>query len=197
MSIKVGPIPTIPESDTIFPPKSKRFRAFELTAPDDVRVVILGQDPYHTPGVANGLAFSTDEPVLPPSLGNIFRELVDDVRCDPPTTGDLSPWAKQGVLLLNTALTVEKGKPSSHLHLWQEFTKTVIAAIVRERPETIWVLWGRKAQSLLLGYPVPTVTSPHPSPLSAYSGFFGSKPFSKVNRYLSSISSNPIDWRLP
>ena len=166
-----------------------------------VRVLIVGQDPYPTPGHPVGLSFSVDPDVrpVPRSLSNIFRELVDDVGTPLPKSGDLSPWADRGVLLLNRVLTVSPGKPGSHRGKgWEEVTAHAISALVQRDQPLVAILWGRDAQTLtpLLGS-TPIVASVHPSPLSAHGGFFGSKPFSRVNEYLISLGAQPIDWTLP
>jgi len=168
---------------------------------DQVRVLIVGQDPYPTPGHPVGLSFSVDPQVrpLPRSLSNIFRELVDDVGVPPPSSGDLSPWASRGVLLLNRVLTVSPGKPGSHRGKgWEDVTAHAISALVQRDQPLVAILWGRDAQTLtpLLGN-TPIVASVHPSPLSAHGGFFGSKPFSRVNEHLKSLGAQPIDWTLP
>ena len=166
-----------------------------------VRVLIVGQDPYPTPGHPVGLSFSVDPDVrpVPRSLSNIFRELVDDVGTPLPTSGDLSPWADRGVLLLNRVLTVSPGKPGSHRGKgWEEVTAHAISALVQRDQPLVAILWGRDAQTLtpLLGS-TPIIASVHPSPLSAHGGFFGSKPFSRVNEHLTSLGAQPIDWTLP
>lgn len=173
-----------------------------LTRPfDDVEVLVVGQDPYPTPGHAMGLSFSVKPDVrpVPRSLANIFRELVDDLGVAQPATGDLSPWADRGVLLLNRVLTVSPGRPGSHRGKgWEVVTERAIRALVeRDRP-LVAILWGRDAQNLapMLGA-TPIVASPHPSPLSAAGGFFGSRPFSRVNTLLSGLGAEPIDWSLP
>ena len=173
-----------------------------LTRPfDDVRVLVVGQDPYPTPGHAMGLSFSVmpDVRPIPRSLQNIFTELIDDVGVPRPTTGDLSPWADRGVLLLNRVLTVSPGRPGSHRGTgWEVVTEQAIRSLVaRDRP-LVAVLWGRDAQSLapMLGE-TPVVASVHPSPLSASGGFFGSKPFSRVNALLERAGDHRIDWTLP
>ena len=173
-----------------------------LTRPfDDVRVLVVGQDPYPTPGHAMGLSFSVlpDVRPIPRSLSNIFRELVDDLGVPTPTAGDLSPWADRGVLLLHRVLTVAPGRPGSHRGKgWEAVTEQAIRALVaRERP-LVAILWGRDAQNLapMLGA-TPVVASPHPSPLSASGGFFGSRPFSRVNDLLARNGAPPIDWTLP
>jgi uracil-DNA glycosylase len=167
----------------------------------DVRVLVVGQDPYPTPGHAMGLSFSVQPDVrpVPRSLANVFTELVADVGCPPPTTGDLSPWADRGVMLLNRVLTVRPGAPASHRGKgWEAVTDAAIGALVARGGPLVAVLWGRDAQTLApaLGG-VPVVASPHPSPLSARTGFFGSRPFSRVNEVLVAQGAAPIDWSLP
>lgn len=176
------------------------FRAFR-TPLADVRVLIVGQDPYPTPGHPIGLSFSVEKHVrpLPRSLTNIYRELADDVGALPPAHGDLSAWADQGVMLLNRSLTVRPGAPASHSGRgWEDVTESAIRALVARDTPLVAILWGRAAQSLqpMLG-DVPAVTSPHPSPLSASRGFFGSRPFSRANELLSAQGGRPVDWRLP
>ena len=242
--------------ETVYPPRADWFTAFRLTPPERVRAVILGQDPYHEPDQAMGLAFSVRKGVkLPPSLRNIYQELEADLGVPPPGSGDLSPWAEQGVLLLNTVLTVAAGRANSHKNLgWQRFTDAVIAAVSRLPQPVAFVLWGSPAQkaydaavgaqsmrppdaaagmqnakcimhheetkrsagtsiacpqgltdrrgsadeqcSSLRAGPRLVLTAPHPSPLSAYRGFFGSRPFSQVNRFLTDNGEQPIDWSL-
>jgi uracil-DNA glycosylase len=173
-----------------------------LTRPfDDVRVLVVGQDPYPTPGHAMGLSFSVKPDVrpLPPSLRNIVRELVDDVGVPTPSTGDLSPWADRGVLLLNRVLTVSPHKSDSHRGKgWEPVTEQAIRALVARDAPLVAILWGKQAQTLapLLGS-TPIVASAHPSPLSASGGFFGSRPFSRVNTLLAEQGAAPIDWTLP
>lgn len=167
----------------------------------DVRVLVVGQDPYPTPGHPMGLSFSVQPDVrpLPRSLENVFRELVDDLGVPRPTSGDLTPWADQGVMLLNRVLTVRPGAPASHRGRgWEAVTERAIAALVERGGPLVAVLWGRDAQSLrpALG-DVPVVAGPHPSPLSAHRGFFGSRPFSRVDALLREQGGSPIDWRLP
>ncbi len=188
-------------SATVFPPREQLFRAFHLTAPEDVRVVILGQDPYHEPGQANGLAFSVAPGVRqPPSLVNIRKELQEDVGGTCLTDGDLTPWAKEGVLLLNAVLSVEEGKANSHKDLgWQEFTDSVVAAISRLPQPVAFLLWGAQAGKKAAvaadsPYPRLVLQSAHPSPLSAYRGFFGSRPFSRINDFLRQHGQSPIRW---
>lgn len=187
---------------TIFPPQHQVYAAFHATSPANTRVVILGQDPYHGVGQANGLAFSVqrDTPI-PPSLRNIFRELADDLKIESPRHGDLTPWARQGVLLLNTTLTVREGEPLSHAGKgWEQFTDKVIEHINTSKKSCIFVLWGASAQkkSPLINTTIHhIVTAAHPSPLSAHRGFFGSRPFSTINRLLVEAGQAGIDWALP
>ena len=182
------------------PAPEQIFRAFE-TPVDDVRVVIVGQDPYPTPGNAVGLAFSVapDISPLPASLRNIYKELAADIGCPPPANGDLSAWQAQGVMLLNRVLTVRDGAAGSHRGRgWEKFTTEALRYLCSHNDTFVAILWGKDAQTLIpemAGHPV--VTSPHPSPLSAHRGFFGSRPFSRANQLLSSAGSTPIDWTLP
>lgn len=185
---------------TYLPAGDRVLRAFQRPL-TDVRVLVVGQDPYPTPGHAVGLSFSVAPDVrpLPRSLVNIFKELYDDLGIAPPTSGDLTPWADQGVLLLNRVLTVTPGAAGSHRGAgWEAVTECAIRALARRGGPMAAVLWGRDAQSLkpMLG-PVPWVESPHPSPLSASRGFFGSRPFSRVNELLARQGGAPVDWRLP
>ncbi|MBQ6160909.1 MAG: uracil-DNA glycosylase [Oscillospiraceae bacterium] len=216
--------------ETVYPPREDWFAAFRLTPPARVRAVILGQDPYHEPGQAMGLAFSVRAGVkLPPSLRNIYRELEADLGVPAPQSGDLTPWAEQGVLLLNTVLTVAAGRADSHRRLgWQAFTDEVLAALLRLPQPVAFVLWGAPAQRayaqatgnrqpatenlpclqgrgtglkagggvLSDNRPVPRLIlqAPHPSPLSAYRGFFGSRPFSQINTFLTAHGEAPIRW---
>lgn len=167
---------------------------------DDVKVLIVGQDPYPTPGHAMGLSFSVKPGVAPPkSLVNIFTELVNDLHVPRPTSGDLTPWATQGVMLLNRVLSVRPGQPASHRNRgWEQVTQRAIDALVERNRPLVAILWGADARSLKprLGT-TPCVESPHPSPLSAYRGFFGSRPFSRTNQLLIDQGATPIDWRLP
>lgn len=185
------------ESRTILPPSEQRFAALEHVAPDDVRVVILGQDPYPTPGHAHGLSFSVEPDVrpLPRSLGNIYKEVVDDIGTVP-LSGDLRGWAKQGVLLLNTVLTVPANNANGHKGLgWQELANQVLDH-VSHRP-TAFVLWGKQAQSLakhIHSGDHLMIETAHPSPLSARRGFFGSRPFSRINTWLEQTGRAQIDW---
>jgi uracil-DNA glycosylase len=181
----------------ILPPPHQRFAALEACAPDDTRVVILGQDPYPTPGHAHGLAFSTEPDVtpLPRSLANIYKEMQDDLGAHP-ANGDLRHWSQQGVLLLNTALTVPAGQAGAHAKLgWSDLTRQVLDRL-SDSPRA-FVLWGRPAQAFapyIRGDSHLILTAPHPSPLSARRGFFGSRPFSSVNNWLRKRGKPPIDW---
>ncbi len=187
------------EKKTIFPPKAQVFRAFS-TDLNDVKVVILGQDPYHTPGVADGLAFSISAKnnYMPPSLINIYKEIDADLGSHANKSGDLSAWQKQGVLLLNNVLTVEAHKAGSHRGKgWEEFTEAVIKYLNSEKENLVFILWGRDARNkkkLIDTSKHLVLESAHPSPLSAYNGFFGSKPFSKTNEYLEAHGKNLIFW---
>ena len=210
--------------ETVYPPREDWFAAFRLTPPERVRVVILGQDPYHEPDQAMGLAFSVRGGVkLPPSLRNIYKELEEDLGVPAPVSGDLSAWAEQGVLLLNTVLTVAAGRANSHKKLgWQRFTDAVLAAVSRLPQPIAFVLWGEPARkalehavgtsiacpqtpaslcgsadeqcSSLQPGPRLVLTAPHPSPLSAYRGFSGSRPFSQINAFLQAHDEAPICW---
>ena len=186
----------------VYPPGTRIFAAFDHTPWDALKVVILGQDPYHGPGQANGLCFSVARGVpTPPSLLNIFKELRADLGLDPPAHGDLSAWADQGVLLLNATLTVEAHRPESHKGRgWEHFTDAVIRLVSAEKEGVVFILWGRNARAKkglvdLARHEV--IESAHPSPLSAHAGFFGSKPFSKTNEALIRFGLEPIDWRVP
>ena len=186
----------------IFPPRGSRLRALELTPLDAVRVVILGQDPYHGPGQAHGLAFSVPEGVrVPPSLANIRKELESDLGLKTPAHGNLEGWARQGVLLLNNALTVEAGRAGSHQMLgWEAITDAAVAAVAARETPCVFMLWGsharKKAQRVpgLMDGPHLVLTAPHPSPLSAHSGFFGCRHFSKANAFLEAKGRGAIDW---
>lgn len=185
----------------VFPAEAEVFQAFHLTPFENVKVVILGQDPYHGPGQAHGLSFSVREQVkIPPSLRNIFRELESDLQLKVPDGGDLTPWAKQGVLLLNTVLTVDAHQANSHQKKgWEKFTDRVIQKIGSRDQHTVFLLWGKPAQAKQSGID-PTnhtlLVSTHPSPLSAHRGFFGSRPFSKTNQALLRNGQTEIDWQL-
>ncbi len=186
------------EKKTIFPRKELVFRAF-MTDLNDVKVVILGQDPYHTPGAAEGLAFSVpNSQPIPPSLINIYKEIDDDIGHHNNPTGHLKNWQDQGVLLLNTVLTVEAHKAGSHRGKgWETFTTEVIKYLNDTRPHLVFLLWGRDARNkkaLIDTSKHLVLEAPHPSPLSAYSGFFGCKHFSKCNEYLTKNNEKPIDW---
>jgi uracil-DNA glycosylase len=185
-----------------FPPMRLVFDAFEHTPFDDVRVVIVGQDPYHGPGQAMGLSFSVPRGiVVPPSLRNMFRELEADCGIEPPTHGDLTHWADQGVLLLNTSLTVRAHEAASHAGRgWERITDAAIRALAEQRDGIVFLLWGRHAQakqSMIDGRRHLVLCAPHPSPLSASKGFFGCRHFSQANAYLAARGEQPIDWSLP
>lgn len=186
---------------TVYPPAGDILRAFNLTPLSEVKVVILGQDPYHEPGQANGLCFSVHPGIaIPPSLVNIYQELHDDLGCAIPNNGDLTKWARQGVLMLNTVLTVRAHRAFSHRGLgWEQFTDAAIEAVNRQDRPIVFILWGKAAQakSMMLNNPKHLVLkASHPSPLSAYHGFFGSKPFSTTNRFLEMHGEKPIDWQI-
>ena len=192
------------ESGAVYPPAQQLFAAFERTPPARVRAVILGQDPYHEPGQANGLAFSVSRGVkLPPSLQNIYKELEADLGVPAAKSGDLTSWAQQGVFLLNTVLSVRAHAANSHKDFgWQSFTDAVIAALAELPQPVAFVLWGAQAQkkaAIIRQSPHPRLIleSPHPSPLSAYRGFFGSRPFSQINAFLVSYGFSPVDWKIP
>ncbi len=183
-------------TENVFPHPKDIFRAFDMCPFDTVKVVILGQDPYHGPQQANGLSFAVHSGMtLPPSLKNIFKEIKSDLGYEPYPDGDLSRWAKQGVLLLNATLTVRANSPGSHQKKgWEEFTDATIRALSEKRKGIVFILWGnyaKKKGSIIDRTKHFVIESPHPSPFSAYDGFFGSKPFSKANTYLT----KPIDWR--
>ncbi|TNF09243.1 MAG: uracil-DNA glycosylase [Bacillota bacterium] len=188
------------KTKTILPPREKRMTAFRLTPFDEVKVVIVGQDPYHNYNQAHGLAFSVEEGAYPPSLRNIYKELVSDLGISYPKTGNLSKWAKQGVLLLNTSLTVEVHRALSHKGIgWETFTLEAIKKINEKELPVVFILWGSHAQSFepyINHKRHYIIKSPHPSPLSATRGFFGSKPFSKTNQFLKSHQMGEIDWSL-
>jgi len=189
------------KTKTIFPKYENLFRAFNLLMPEDVKVIILGQDPYHGTNQANGLAFSVlDKVKIPPSLKNIFKELNDDIGCSIPNNGDLTLWANNGVLLINSVLSVEESKPNSHRNKgWEIFTDSVIKQLSNEFDNLVFILWGNPSQKkeLLIDAKRHLILkAPHPSPLSSYRGFFGSKPFSKTNTYLKQYCKKEIDWCL-
>lgn len=188
-------------TQVVYPPSGDIFNAFSLTPLKQVKVVILGQDPYHEPGQAHGLAFSVKPGVdIPPSLQNIYQELHDDLGCYIPDNGCLSKWAQQGVLLLNTLLTVRAHQAFSHKGIgWEEFTDAAIKILDQEDRPIVFLLWGRPAQmkaSMLHNPHHLILKSPHPSPLSAYRGFFGSRPFSQANNFLVAHGETPIDWQI-
>ena len=189
------------QDETVFPPTDSVFNAFRLTSWSNTKVVILGQDPYHGPGQAHGLSFSVGESAerFPPSLRNIFKELASDLGCPIPQTSNLEPWARQGVLLLNTVLTVRSGEAHAHKNRgWESFTDAVIESFNSHAAKIVFVLWGKSAQkkaTLIDGRHIQLV-APHPSPLSAHRGFFGSRPFSKINEMLAGQGREPIDWML-
>lgn len=185
----------------IYPKGADIFNAFALTPFPEVKVVILGQDPYHNPNQAHGLCFSVNEGIAPPpSLVNIYKEIKSDLGIEIPATGNLSHWAKQGVLLLNASLTVEANKPMSHSKIgWHIFTDAVIQKISEQKEQVVFLLWGKFAQSkssLIDEQKHLILKAAHPSPLSAYNGFYGCKHFSKTNEYLQSKNIAPVDWRL-
>lgn len=186
---------------TIYPSKKEVFKAFRYTPYKNVKVVILGQDPYHGEGQAEGLSFSVPKGIKkPPSLVNIFKELETDLGCKMPVSGSLVPWAKQGVLLLNTVLTVIKDQAASHKDIgWEVFTDEVIKKINEKEEPVVFILWGSYARSkkkYITNKHHLIIESAHPSPLSAYNGFFGSKPFSKTNEFLIKNNLTPIDWQI-
>lgn len=186
----------------VFPPNDEVFAALHLTSYADTKVMILGQDPYHGPGQAHGLCFSVKRGVrVPPSLANMYKELATDVGFVPPAHGNLEAWARQGVLLLNTTMTVRSGAAASHQGQgWETFTDEVIRAVSAKAETVVFILWGahaRKKKALIdVGRHV-VLEAPHPSPLSAHRGFFGSAPFSKANEALVAAGREPIDWQLP
>ncbi len=186
----------------VFPPADEIFTAFHLTPLNKVKAVIIGQDPYHNVGQAHGLCFSVKPDVeIPPSLQNIYKELHDDLGCTIPSHGYLTSWAEQGVLLLNTVLTVQAHKPMSHRGVgWDEFTDAAIAAVNQQDRPIVFILWGKPAQekASMLNNPKHLILkAPHPSPLSAYRGFFGSRPFSQTNTFLEQHGVSPINWQIP
>lgn len=187
---------------TVYPPRQQLFAALQVTPPEQVRVVILGQDPYHEPGQAHGLSFSVEPGTpIPKSLCNIYKELESDLEIPPAGSGCLRPWAENSVLLLNSILTVEAHKAGSHKKFgWEAFTDQVIAATNALPQPIAFVLWGnyaqKKASLIHTDAPRLVLTSAHPSPLSAYRGFFGSRPFSKINGFLEENGQQPVNWRL-
>lgn len=188
-------------SKTIYPDKNDIFNALNFTSFKNVKVVILGQDPYHGPNQSHGLAFSVNKDVrIPPSLRNIYKELNEDLGCYIPNNGFLKKWADQGVLLLNTVLTVKAHEANSHRNIgWERFTDRIISILNDREAPIVFILWGNSAimkSKLINNKNHFIITSPHPSPLSASRGFFGSKPFSKTNEFLISINEHPIDWQI-
>lgn len=189
---------------SVYPPKSEVFQAFEKTPFNDVKVVIIGQDPYHGEGQAHGLSFSVKPGIaLPPSLKNIFKELQEDIGIKTPTHGCLTSWAAQGVLMLNAVLTVRSGQAGSHRGKgWELFTDSVVQKLVQRKDPVIFLLWGRDAQEKCRsifsygGSQHAIFISPHPSPFSAHSGFFGSRPFSKINNLLTTQGKKTINWSI-
>ena len=189
------------KTKTIYPHPTKIFNAFSLTPFDQVKVVIIGQDPYHGENQAHGLCFSVRNDIkVPPSLNNIFKELKSDLNINPPNSGNLSLWAKQGVLMLNSVLTVKKGVANSHKNLgWEIFTENVIRIISSKLNNIVFLLWGRQAQEKIKIIDTSkhlVLKSAHPSPLSAYNGFWGCKHFSKCNTYLKKNNKKEIDWSI-
>ncbi len=189
------------KTQVVYPPSEDIFNAFAFTPLEKVKVVILGQDPYHEPGQAHGLCFSVKPDVdVPPSLVNIYKELNSDLGCYIPNNGYLTKWAEQGVLLLNTVLTVRAHQANSHRGIgWEEFTDAAIRVLNEQDQPIVFILWGRPAQAkeAMLTNPKHLVLkAPHPSPLSAYRGFFGSKPFSQTNAFLEKNGLAPIDWQI-
>mgnify|MGYP004444613197 FL=1 len=189
------------QTGRVFPPSDEIFSAFTLTPLHQVKVVILGQDPYHGEGQAHGLCFSVKPDVeIPPSLVNIYKELHDDLGCRIPNNGYLTKWAEQGVLLLNTVLTVRAHQANSHRGIgWEEFTDAAIRVLNEQDRPIVFILWGRPAQmkrSMLNNPKHLILEAPHPSPLSAFRGFFGSRPFSQTNAFLQANGLSPIDWQI-
>ena len=186
-------------TETVYPPSTDIFNAFAFTPLEHVKVVILGQDPYHEPGQANGLCFSVHKGIrIPPSLVNIYKEMSSDLGCPAPENGDLTGWARQGVLLLNTVLTVRAHAANSHRGIgWEEFTDAAIKVLADQDRPLVFILWGtpaRRKKALIHNPKHLIIESPHPSPLSASGGFFGSRPFSRTNDYLVRCGLTPIDW---
>ena len=189
------------EHHTVFPPSDELFSAFHLTPLSKVKVVVIGQDPYHEPGQAHGLSFSVKPGIAtPPSLQNIYKELQTDCGCFIPNNGYLIKWAKQGVLMLNTVLTVRAHKANSHRMMgWEQFTDAAIKAVNEQDRPVVYMLWGKPAQSkksMITNPKHKVLMAPHPSPLSAYRGFFGCQHFSMANRFLTENGLEPIDWQI-
>ncbi|OMF22738.1 uracil-DNA glycosylase [Paenibacillus sp. FSL H8-0548] len=190
------------ETLTVYPDKSNIFNALHYTSYEQTKVVILGQDPYHGPQQAHGLSFSVQPGIkVPPSLKNIYKELEADIGAQMPDHGSLEAWAHQGVLLLNTVLTVEKSRPGSHQGIgWERFTDAIIAALNERDKPVVFMLWGKHAEAKAAAINTDKhfiISSPHPSPFAARKGFFGSRPFSRANEFLEEIGSKPIDWSIP
>ncbi|KMJ55983.1 uracil-DNA glycosylase [Bacillus sp. LL01] len=190
------------QSEVVYPSMHHLFEALQLTSYKDTKVVILGQDPYHGEGQAHGLSFSVKPGVkIPPSLLNMFKELKEDLGCPVPNNGYLVPWAEQGVLLLNTVLSVRGGQAASHKGKgWELFTNRIIDVLNEREQPVIFVLWGKHAeakQERITHHHHRIITAPHPSPFSAHRGFFGSRPFSMINRMLVELGEEPIEWQLP
>jgi uracil-DNA glycosylase len=189
-------------TSAVYPDKHNIFNALHLTSFDQAKVIILGQDPYHGPDQAHGLSFSVQPGIkTPPSLQNMFKELHDDLGCNIPNNGYLVPWAKQGIVMLNTVLTVRAGSPNSHKGKgWETFTDKVIETLNNREEPLVFMLWGKHAQDkmeLIQSSKHCIIMSPHPSPFSANRGFFGSKPFSRANQFLIKNGSTEIDWQIP
>lgn len=189
------------QNKIIYPKKENIYNALKLTPYENVKVVIVGQDPYHGENEAHGLSFSVQKGIkLPPSLKNIYKELLNDLNIVEPNCGDLTCWAKEGVLLLNSVLTVEKDKPASHAKIgWNKYTDYIIQKINEKEKPVVFILWGNFAKTkkeLITNPKHLVITSAHPSPFSARNGFFGSKPFSKTNEYLKENNIKPINWQL-
>ena len=189
------------KTKTIYPPQNKVFNALRYTDINNVKVVIIGQDPYHGPNQAEGLSFSVSNEVLkPPSLKNIFKELESDLKIPFPEHNSLIPWTKEGVLLLNAVLTVEENKPTSHANIgWERFTDEIIKIINNKKDPVVFILWGnyaKKKKELITNKKHLIIESAHPSPFSAHHGFFGSKPFSKTNKFLKENNIKEIDWKV-
>ncbi len=189
------------KNKTIYPKKEEVFKAFRLTSYANTKVVILGQDPYHGPGQAEGLSFSVRNGIQkPPSLQNIFKELKDDLEYDVPESGSLTSWAEEGVLLLNAVLTVEGGHAASHQGIgWETFTDAVISKLNEKETPVVFIFWGsfaRAKKKIITNKRHLVIESAHPSPLSAYNGFFGSRPFSKTNEFLDKNGIKPINWEI-
>ncbi len=189
------------ETQVVYPPSGDIFNAFHYASFKDVKVVMVGQDPYHEPGQAHGLCFSVKPPTdVPPSLKNIYKELHDDIGFTIPNHGDLTPWARQGVLMLNTVLTVRAHQANSHAgHGWEQFTDAALIALNEKENPVVFLLWGSPAQKkagLITNPKHLILKAPHPSPLSSYRGFFGCRHFSKTNEFLIQTGQTPIDWTL-